>query len=95
MTGMNKAIEEAKAAVLPFESWERLAGKSGSAYAAFCTYRDYGPERNIRRVVETALTGKDGETGARRESGTECGGHGQHNSGGGNGRRTMTTTRTN
>jgi hypothetical protein len=29
MTDMDKAIEEARAAVLPFESWERLPGESG------------------------------------------------------------------
>jgi hypothetical protein len=53
MTDMDKTLEEAKAAILPYESWERLAGESGAAYAAFCAYRDYGPERSIRRVVET------------------------------------------
>jgi len=52
MTDIDKAIEEAKAAVMPFESWERLPGESGKAYAAFCEYRDYGPERNIRKAVE-------------------------------------------
>jgi hypothetical protein len=52
MTDMDKAIEEARAAVLPFESWERLPGESGAAYAAFCAFRDYGPERNIRKAVE-------------------------------------------
>jgi hypothetical protein len=52
MTDMDKAIEEARAAVLPFESWERLPGESGLAYAAFCAFRDYGPERNIRKAVE-------------------------------------------
>jgi hypothetical protein len=54
MMDMDKAIEEAKAAVLPFESWERLPGESGLAYAAFCAFRDFGPERNIRKAVETA-----------------------------------------
>ena len=53
-TDIDKTIEEAKAAVLPFESWERLAGESGLAYAAFCAYRDLGFERNIRKAVETA-----------------------------------------
>jgi hypothetical protein len=61
MTGIDGTIEEAKAAVLPFESWERLAGESGLAYAAFRAYRDYGPERNIRRALETALGEKGGE----------------------------------
>jgi hypothetical protein len=58
-TDMDKTIEEAKAAVLPFESWERLAGESGLAYAAFRVYRDYGPDRNIRKAVETVLSEKD------------------------------------
>jgi hypothetical protein len=52
MTDMDKAIEEARAAVMPFESWERLPGESALAYAAFCAFRDYGPERNIRKAVE-------------------------------------------
>jgi hypothetical protein len=52
MTDMDKAINEAKAAVMPFESWERLPGESGLAYAAFCAFRDLGLERNIRKAVE-------------------------------------------
>jgi hypothetical protein len=52
MTDFDKAIEEAKAAVLPFESWERLPGESGAAYTAFCAYRDFGADRNIRKAVE-------------------------------------------
>jgi hypothetical protein len=66
MTDMDKAIGEAKAAILPFESWGRLTGETGMAYAAFCAYRDYGPDRNIRKAVETALAGKDGEAGTDR-----------------------------
>jgi hypothetical protein len=67
-TDIDKTIEEAwrqdaLAAVLPFESWERLAGESGMAYAAFCVYRDYGPDRNIRKAVETVLAGDGGEAG--------------------------------
>ncbi|MDR0760699.1 MAG: hypothetical protein LBF74_11435 [Treponema sp.] len=54
MTDMDKAIEEAKAAVMPFESWERLPGESGLAYAAFRAFRDLGFERNIRKAVEAA-----------------------------------------
>jgi hypothetical protein len=57
---VDKIIDEAKSCFLPFESWERLAGESGAAYAAFRAYRDYGPERNIRRALEPALAGKDG-----------------------------------
>ncbi|MDR2785655.1 MAG: hypothetical protein LBB83_07050 [Treponema sp.] len=52
MTDMDKAIEEARAAIMPFESWERLPGESGLAYAAFCAFRDFGPERNIHKAVE-------------------------------------------
>jgi hypothetical protein len=36
---------------MPFESWERLAGESGKAYAAFRAYRDLGLERNIRKAA--------------------------------------------
>ena len=53
MTDFEKAIEEAKAEILPFESWERLPGESGAAYTAFCAYRDYGADRNIRKAVES------------------------------------------
>ena len=66
MTDFDKAIEEAKAAVLPFESWERLPGESGGAYAAFCAFRDYGPDRNIRRAVESALKSSERDA-AKRE----------------------------
>jgi hypothetical protein len=54
MTEIDKTIEEAKAAVLPYESWERLARESGAAYAAFCVFRNYGPDRNVRKAVEVA-----------------------------------------
>jgi len=53
MTDFEKAIEEAKADILPFESWERLPGESGAAYTAFCAYRDYGSDRNIRKAIES------------------------------------------
>jgi hypothetical protein len=52
MKDIDKVIEEAKAELLPFASWEKLPGESGAAYAAFCAYRDFGPERNIRKAVE-------------------------------------------
>ena len=64
MTDFEKVIEEAKAAVLPFESWERLTGESSLAYAAFCCFRDLGAERNIRRTVESAE--KDGAKQGKR-----------------------------
>jgi hypothetical protein len=53
MTDIEKAIEQAKADMLPFESWERLQGESGAAFAAFCAFRDLGLERNIRKAVES------------------------------------------
>ena len=53
MTEIDRVIEEAKAAVLPFESWERLPGETSGAFAAFCAFRDFGPERNIRKAVDS------------------------------------------
>jgi len=54
MTDIDKAIEEARAEMLPFESWERLTGETSAAFAAFCSFRDFGAERNIRKAVECA-----------------------------------------
>ncbi len=34
------------------ESWERLKGESSKAYAHFCLYRDLGPERSLRKLIE-------------------------------------------
>jgi len=53
MNDLDKVIEEAKAELLPFESWERLTGESGAAYSAFCVYRDMGADRNIKKAVES------------------------------------------
>jgi len=53
MNDIEKAIEEAKADMLPFESWERLNGESSAAFSAFCVFRDLGLERNIRKAVES------------------------------------------
>ena len=64
MTDFDRVIEEAKAAVLPFESWERLPGESSAAFAAFCSFRDYGPERNIRKAVDCSE--KDENVRAKR-----------------------------
>jgi hypothetical protein len=55
MTDFAKAIEEAKNDILPFESWERLTGESSAAFAAFCTFRDFGLERNIRKAVDSTV----------------------------------------
>jgi hypothetical protein len=54
MMDFEKTIEEAKAGLLPYKSWERLPGESGAAFAAFCSYRDYGPDRNIHKAVSTS-----------------------------------------
>jgi len=34
------------------ESWLRQPRETGAAFFAFCLYRDYGGDRNIRKVVE-------------------------------------------
>ena len=52
MTDIDKVIEQAKAEMLPFESWERLTGETSAAFSAFCAFRDLGAERNIRKAVE-------------------------------------------
>jgi hypothetical protein len=59
MKDFDKIIDEAKSSLLPFESWERLPGESGLAYAVFRAYRDLGYERNIRKAVETAEKDKN------------------------------------
>jgi hypothetical protein len=81
MTEIDKTLDEAKAAALPVnirfdEIWERLAGESTAAYAAFRVYRDYGPDRNIRRAVEanekdkegSGKMGRDGDYGRERKA---------------------------
>ena len=64
MTDIDKAIEEARAEMLPFESWERLIGETSAAFAAFCSFRDFGLERNIRKAVDSAV--KDENVRAKR-----------------------------
>ena len=66
MIDFDKTIEQAKAEVLPFESWERLEGESPAAFTAFCAYRDVGVERNIRKAVEYLLA----KTGDEKNSKT-------------------------
>jgi hypothetical protein len=61
MSDVDKIIDEAKKDVLPYESWQRLSGESPDAFAAFCTFRDFGFERNIRNVVESVLVKSGGE----------------------------------
>jgi hypothetical protein len=72
MTNMDKAIEEARAAVMPFESWERLPGESGLAYSAFCAFRNLGPERNIRIAVEGQFRKAELSTEFSPEAKTPC-----------------------
>jgi len=65
MTDIDKAIEEAKKDVLPYESWERLAGETPLAFSAFCAFRDCGAERNIRKAVESSLKSGEKNTDAQ------------------------------
>ena len=52
MTDIDKAVEEAKKQMMPFESWEQLPGESSKAFLAFRSFRDIGPERSIRKAVD-------------------------------------------
>src|SRR5215510_11896967 len=52
MTDIDKVIEEAKTAVMPYESWGKLKGETPLAFSAFCAFRDCGAERTIRKAVE-------------------------------------------
>ena len=51
MTDFEKTYSEVKKEMLPFDSWEKLEGESSAAYAAFCAFRDYGAERNIKKAL--------------------------------------------
>lgn len=42
------------------EPWERQNGETAKAYAAFCAYRDLGPDRSIRKAGE--MLGKNQTT---------------------------------
>jgi len=64
MDNIDKIYEEAKSAVLPFESWEKLSGEGFQAFAAFCVFRDLGAERSIRKAVEN--TEQDKSSWAKR-----------------------------
>ncbi|GHU67471.1 hypothetical protein FACS189447_09680 [Spirochaetia bacterium] len=59
-TDMDRIIEEVRADVLPFESWERLTGETAAAFAAFCAFRDFGAERSVPKAVKECYGKKDG-----------------------------------
>jgi hypothetical protein len=71
MRDIQKVLEEIKAEILPFESWERLPGETSAAYAAFCVYRDFGTGRNIRKAVAMACKDVVGVTSNSTGSTTE------------------------
>ncbi len=48
---LDETVAAGMEAVLPYESWERIPGESGQAFAAFCVFRDFGLDRNIRRAM--------------------------------------------
>ncbi|MBV5330350.1 MAG: hypothetical protein JZU65_22420 [Chlorobium sp.] len=51
---LDETVAAGMEAVLPYESWERIPGESGQAFAAFCVFRDFGLDRNIRRAMTAA-----------------------------------------
>ena len=46
--------------------WHRQPGEGARAYAHFCRYRDYGPDRSIRKAVRAYLTSSSRDTQPRR-----------------------------
>jgi hypothetical protein len=46
-----KLFDRVKEISLPFECWEKLPKESAAAFAAFCVFRDYGCDRNIKKAV--------------------------------------------
>ena len=51
---MDSVMDEAFRDLMPFESWEKIPGESPQAFAAFCAFRDFGPERNIKKAMGAA-----------------------------------------
>jgi len=37
--------------IMPFFTWEQQKGESALAFSAFCTFRDFGHNRNIKKVL--------------------------------------------
>ena len=52
MKNIDKVLEEARAEIMPFNSWEFLPKESGEAFAAFVVYRDLGFDRSIKKAIE-------------------------------------------
>ena len=52
MKNIDKILEEARAEIMPFNSWEFLPKESGEAFAAFCVYRDLGFSRTIKKAID-------------------------------------------
>ena len=56
-----RALEKAD---MTFENWTRQKGETALAFSAFCVFRDFGPERNIIKVL---LSVEKDEREARRK----------------------------
>jgi hypothetical protein len=54
----DKLFDKVKENLLSFECWEKLSKESAASFAAFCVFRDYGSDRNIKRAVEVAESDK-------------------------------------
>jgi len=52
MKNIDKVLDEAKAGIMPFNSWELLPKESAEAFAAFVVYRDLGFGRSIKSAIE-------------------------------------------
>jgi len=52
MKNIDKVLEEARAEIMPFNSWEFLPKESPEAFAAFVVYRDLGFDRSIKKAIE-------------------------------------------
>jgi len=52
MKSIDKAIEEARSGMMPFDSWEMLPKETAEAFAAFCVYRDLGFSRTIKKAID-------------------------------------------
>jgi len=55
MKNIDKVLDEAKAGMMPFNSWELLPKESAEAFAAFVVYRDLGFGRNIKLAIEKVV----------------------------------------